>query len=96
MALIKIPLELQEMRVKMVEYLDSHGVDQDDYEVTVGYRLGDKLSGFYPYQIDVVYHDEPDVTYHYRYEHKFGKKRIALRMITPLEPNFDDYKHYIP
>ncbi|MFF2910281.1 hypothetical protein [Paenibacillus sp. NPDC057934] len=73
----------------MVAHLLSKGYKEDDFNIDVKYyKTGeDKFGG--PYAINVVFNDEPNVRYSYRYNYKSDNKEITQNGISPMKGKDD-------
>jgi len=90
---ISSSLDIQSARREAASHLSARGESPDQYEMKISYHLENKLLGYSPYRIKVVYLDEPGVNYFYDYDS--ATTAIFQSGIAPLEGAADrkDFKH---
>jgi uncharacterized protein YceK len=88
------PESEESVKQKVVTYLLSKGYKEEDFNVNVKYyKIGEgKFGG--PYAINVVFNDEPNVTYNYKYNYKSESKDITQNGISTMKDKEDkNFKH---
>ncbi len=82
------------VKQKAITYLTAKGYKEEDYQLEVLYRKSYSYGG--PYVIKVVFHDEPNVIYHYEYLYHGNSKyrEITQGGVEPMKGKNDkNFKH---
>lgn len=89
-----IPESEEVVKQKVVAYLVSKGYKENEFNIEVKYyESGERKFGG-PYAINVVFNDEPNVIYGYRYNYKSENKDINQNGVAPMEGKDDkNFKH---
>lgn len=84
----------QSVKRKVVAHLVSKGYKENEFNIEVKYnKSGEGKSGG-PYAINVVFNDEPNVIYGYKYNYKPENKEITQNGVAPMEGKSDkNFKH---
>ena len=91
---IKSPIDNNEVGNKVKEHILNTGISKDNYKIEVKYYWKNKLLGYNPYRIKVVFKDEPDVNYYYEYSYKSQIKEVTQTGIAPIDKREDkNFKH---
>lgn len=83
---------VESVEQKVVDYLSKKGYQEADYSLTVTYhKSGEgKMGG--PYAINVIFNDEPDMSYTYSY--KPDSQEIMQTGVSPLtDREGKNFKH---
>lgn len=91
----KIKLEpVDSVRQKTVTYLTAKGYKEEEYQLEVLYSESYSYGG--PYNISVVFHDEPNVIYYYEYLYHGNAhhREITQGGVAPMKGKNDkNFKH---
>lgn len=88
------PESEESVKQKVIAHLISKGYKENEFNIEVKYnKLAEGKYGG-PYAITVVFHDEPNVIYSYRYYYNSENKEITQNGSTPIDGKEDKYfKH---
>jgi hypothetical protein len=88
------PESEESVKLKVVAYLLSEGYKEEGFNVDVKYyKMGEGKYGG-PYAINVIFEDEPNVTYNYKYNYKSESNVITQIGISPMKGKDDkNFKH---
>jgi len=91
------PEPVESVKQKVVAYLTTKGYKEDDFKLNVKYHKAGVSSYGGPYSINVIFNDEQNVIYNYRYNYKSEPKDITQIGISPLKDKNDkNFKHAEP
>lgn len=94
LGLIKPPIKNSELENKVVEHFLNRGISQEEYSLEVKYYWENRLLGYNPYKIKVVFKDEPEVNYYYEYRYNSQIESITQGGIAPMNNREDkNFKH---
>ena len=80
--------------MKAEEHILNKGISKDQYIMDVEYHWENRLFGYNPYEIIVVFKDEPNVNYYYEYSYKSVVKEVHQTGIASLDKREDkNFKH---
>jgi hypothetical protein len=85
---------VESVKQKVVAYLKTKGYKEEEFKVTVEYHTDGIGSFGGPYSINVIFNDEPNVIYNYRYNYNSELKDITQISISPMKDKKDkNFKH---
>lgn len=85
---------VESVKQKVVGHLITKGYKEEEFKVTVEYHMDSMGSFEGPYSINVIFNDEPNVIYNYRYNYNSELKDIAQISISPMKDKKDkNFKH---
>lgn len=84
----------ESVKQKVTAYLTGKGYKEGDFKLTVEYNKDNMNSYKEPYSINVIFNDEPNVIYNYRYNYDSELKDITQTSIAPMKDKKDkNFKH---
>lgn len=85
---------VESVKQKVEAYLKTKGYKEEAFKVEVKYHT-DRIGSFGgPYSINVIFNDEPNVIYNYRYNYNSELKDITQINISPMKGKKDKkFKH---
>ncbi|MFC4099404.1 DUF3139 domain-containing protein [Paenibacillus xanthanilyticus] len=88
------PESEESVKQKVVAHLVSKGYEENEFDIDVKYHKSGEGKFGGPYAINVVFNDEPDVIYNYKYNYKSDNKDIAQSGAAPTNGKDDkNFKH---
>jgi hypothetical protein len=88
-------LDVRSVEKQVEHHLSLGGYESSEYSIEISYHWENKLLGYNPYTVRVVYVDEPKVDYYYDYRR--GKaiiqSGIARAKGTVSDSENKDFKH---
>ncbi len=91
------PESVESVKQKVVAHLTTKGYKEEEYKLNVAYHKDGVSSYGGPYRINVIFNDEQNVIYNYRYNCNSELKDITQISISPMTGRNDkNFKHYEP
>lgn len=88
------PESEESVKQKVVAHLVSKGYKENEFNIEVKYNKSGEGKFGGPYAINVVFNDEPNVIYDYKYNYKSENKDITQNGVAPMEGKDDkNFKH---
>ncbi|RUS47362.1 DUF3139 domain-containing protein [Cohnella sp. AR92] len=88
------PESEESVKQKVVAHLISKGYKESEFNIEVKYYKSGESKFGGPYAINVVFNDEPNVIYGYKYNYKSENKDITQNGVAPMEGKNDkNFKH---
>lgn len=85
---------IESVKQKVTAHLIAKGCKEGDFKLTVEYNKDNMNSYKGPYSINVVFNDEPNVIYNYKYNYDSELKDITQTSISPTKDKKDkNFKH---
>jgi len=92
LGLIWSSMNVKSMHNEMENRLITRGYEPKEFKIEISYHWENKLLGYNPYNIIVVYTNEPTVTYAYEYNPKTNEF-IQTGVIPQKGKEEKDFKH---
>lgn len=91
------PESVESVKQKVVAHLATKGYKEEEYKLNVEYHKDGISSHGGPYSINVIFNDEQNVIYNYRYNYNSELKDITQMSISPMKDKNDkNFKHSEP
>lgn len=85
---------VESVKQKVVSHLTTKGYKEEEFKLTVEYHTDGRNSYRGQYSINVIFNDEPNVIYNYRYNYNSEVKDITQISILPMKDKKDkNFKH---
>ncbi|AWI04651.1 DUF3139 domain-containing protein [Clostridium drakei] len=82
---------IESVKQKVTSHLTAKGYKEGDFKLTVEYNKDNINLYKGPYSINVIFNDEPNVIYNYRYNYDSELKDITQTSISPMKDK--NFKH---
>lgn len=88
------PEPVESVKQKVVAYLATKGYKEEEFKMNVEYHKDGVSSYGGPYSINVIFNDEQNVIYNYKYNYNWKLKDITQLSISPMKGKNDkNFKH---